>query len=95
MTFIPGRICTPLTEDAYQARMSDFHREARKGRKVNCPICQEELAVGSLKGHLASQHDHYQCFLAPDSEQEGSETGQKWKARFYPEEGTFRCPVPG
>ena len=36
MTFVPGHIRTPLTEEAYQARMSDFYREERKGRRVSC-----------------------------------------------------------
>ena len=54
--FVPGRIRTPLTEEAYQARMSDFHREDRKGRRVSCHVCQEEMAVGLLKSHLATQH---------------------------------------
>ena len=39
MTFVPGRVRTPLTEEAYQACMSNFHREERRGRRVTCPIC--------------------------------------------------------
>ena len=57
MTFVPGRVRTPLSEDAYQARMLDQHCEEKKGRKVHCHLCNKELAVGSLDGHLASQHD--------------------------------------
>ena len=34
MAFVPDRIRTPLTEEAYQARMLDFYKEERKGRKV-------------------------------------------------------------
>ena len=57
---VAGRIRTPLSEDAYEARMSDLHRKERKGRRVQCPTCGKSLAVGSLRGHLASQHDQYQ-----------------------------------
>ena len=34
MAFVPDRLRTPLTEEAYQARMLDFYREERKGCKV-------------------------------------------------------------
>ena len=95
MTFVPGRVRTPLLEDAYQARMSNHHREEKKGRKVNCHICRKELAVGSLAGHLASQYDTYQCFLSPGAAKGAPKRGQRYEALFYPEEGTFWCPVPG
>ena len=68
MMVVPGRIWTPLTKEAYQVRMSDCHQEERKGRRVACHVCQEEMAVGSLKSHLATQHDVYQCFVAPGAE---------------------------
>ena len=73
MICVAGRICTPLDQDAYEARMSDLHRAERKGRKVECPTCGEPLAVGSLCSHLASQHDQYQCFLGPEAGEEGAE----------------------
>ena len=68
---LAGRILTHLDQDAYEARMSDLHRAERKGRKVECPTCGEPLAVGSLRSHLASQHNQYQCFLAPEAGEEG------------------------
>ena len=34
MVFVPDCIHTLLTEEAYQARMLDFYKEERKGRKV-------------------------------------------------------------
>ena len=90
MTFVPGRIRTPLTEEAYQARMSDFHREERKGCRVVCHVCEEEMAVGSLASHLATQHDIYQCYVAPGANQAGSGDGTTWTARFFPAEGAYR-----
>ena len=59
MACVPGRIRTPLTKEAYQTHMSDFHREERKGRRVMCHACQEEMAVESPKSNLATQHDVY------------------------------------
>ena len=90
MTFVPGRIRTPLTKEAYQARMSDFHREERKDRRVVYHVYQEEMAVGSLVSHLATQHDVYQCFVAPGADRAGSGDGTTWTARFFPAEGAYR-----
>ena len=59
MTFVTGRILTPLTKEAYQARMSDFQGEEKKGRRVSCHVCKKEMVVESLKSHLATQHDVY------------------------------------
>ena len=59
MVFVPAHIRGPLTEESYQARMSDFHREERKGRRVSCHVCKKEMVVESLKSHLATQHDVY------------------------------------
>ena len=74
--------------------MSELHREERKGRRVPCHVCQEEMAVGSLASHLATQHDVYQCFVAPGAERAGAGDGATLEARFYPAEGAYRCPVP-
>ena len=67
MVFLPGRIRTPLTEEGYEARMVDTFREERAGRKVTCPICPDVLATGSLRSHLATQHDAHPCFIVKDS----------------------------
>ena len=75
MAFVLGRIRTPLTKEAYQARMLDFHREERKGRRVSCHVCQEEMAVGLLKSRLATQHNIYQCFVALGAGQAGLGNG--------------------
>ena len=85
MTFVPGHVRTPLAEKAYQARMSEFHQ--RKGRRGSCHVCQEKMAVGFLKSHLATQHNVYQCFVARGANQAGSRDGMTWTARFFPAEG--------
>ena len=89
-----GRIRTPLTQDAYEPCMLDLHRAERKERRVECPTCGKSLAVGSLRGHLASQHDQYQCFLSPVAQGEGGGDPICWEAVHYPAEGAYRCPVP-
>ena len=66
MVFLPGRIRTPLTAEAYGARMVDTFREEKVGRKVTCPLCPDVLASGSLRSHLATQHDAKPCFLIKD-----------------------------
>ena len=50
--FLPGRIRTCLTSEAYEARMGDLYREERRGRKVSCQECRQHMAVGSLRSHL-------------------------------------------
>ena len=57
MVFLPGKIRTPLTAEAHEARMHDTFRAERTGRKVDCHICHSILAVGSLRSHLSTQHD--------------------------------------
>ena len=39
MVFLPGKIRTLLTVEAYEARMDDTFRAERTGRKVDCHIC--------------------------------------------------------
>ena len=59
MVFLPGRIRTPLTAEAYEARMNDTFRAEKTGRRVECHICHSSMAVGSLRSHLSTQHDVY------------------------------------
>ena len=73
MVFLPGRIRTGLSEDAYLARMDALHRESRKRRRVECHVCRRELAHGSLAGHLARQHGIYHAHLMADEEREAEE----------------------
>ena len=69
MVFLPGKIRTPLTAEAYEARMDDIFRAEKTGRRVECHICQSSLAVGSLRSHLSTQHDEYQCFVVKVSQE--------------------------
>ena len=75
--------------------MSDLHRAERKGRKVECPTCDEPLVVRSLRSHLTSQHDQYQYFLAPEVGEEGAETptgGRRSSTRRRESTGA-PCPI--
>ena len=73
----------------------DFHGKG-KGRKVECSECGKLLAAETLAGHLAKQHDVYQSFVL-EKEQDGKPppSPRRWDATYYPEEGCYRCPVPG
>ena len=44
MVFLPGRIRTVSSEDAYLTRMDALHRESRKGRPVECHVCRKDFA---------------------------------------------------
>ena len=63
MVFLPGRIRTCLTEDAYLSRLDALHRAARKGGTVSCHVCGLALRKGSLASHLATQHGVYHSHL--------------------------------
>ena len=51
-----------ISETAYRARTDEDFRGEGKGQKVECSKCGKELAVGSLAGDIAKQHDIYQSF---------------------------------
>ena len=95
MVFVPGKIGTFLSEKSCRARMDEDFRGEGTGRKVECSEWGKELAVGSLAGHLAKQHDIYQSFAM--AERDGTPppppSGQ-WDATNYPAENCYRCPVP-
>ena len=46
MVFLPGRIRTGLSEDAYLSRIDALYRESRKGRRVECHVCRKEFSRG-------------------------------------------------
>ena len=50
--------------------------------------------MGSLRSHLATQHDIYQCFVVKDSQEGPVSPPWRMTASFFPEEGEFCCPVP-
>ena len=94
MIFVSGKIHTSLTEAAYRVRMEEEFRGINKGRKVECSECGMVLAVGSLAAHQASQHDIYQSFVVEEKGQGAPPPLRRWDARYYPDEGYYRCPVP-
>ena len=65
MVFLPGRIRTCLTADAYKARMGELYREERRGRKVSCQECRQRMTTGSLWSHIKTQHSVYTLFALP------------------------------
>ena len=94
MVFLPGRIRTPLTAESYEARMDEEFRAEKTGRRVNCHICRSSLAVGSLRSHLATQHNVYQCFVVKGSQEWPLPPPRRMTASFFPEKWKFRCPAP-
>ena len=62
MPFLPGTIRICLSEDSCHAQMDDHFRKSHQGRRVNCDLCDQEVAVGLLWSHLELQHDVYRLF---------------------------------
>ena len=71
ITFMPGKIPTFLLDTTYRAQIDEDFRGKGKDRKVECNECCKMLAVGSLAGHLAKQHNVHQSFVM-EEEQDGS-----------------------
>ena len=94
MVFLPGKIRTSLSEEAYKARMEEDFRGKRKGRKVECGECGALLAVGSLAKHQETQHDIFQSFVLEEGQGGSPPSPRHWTAAHFPEEGCYRCPVP-
>ena len=102
MIFLPGRIRTGLSEDAYLARMDALHRESRKGRRAECHVCRKVFARGSLASHLATQHGIYHVHSMATEEEDAEEActtvpakPATWTGIHYPATGKWGCPVPG
>ena len=94
MVFLPGRIRTCLTAESYEGRMRDLFREERRGRKVSCQECGQQMAVGSLRSHLETQHDVYTSFALPAGATPPV-APRRLAATYGVGEGKYRCPVPG
>ena len=93
--FLPGKLRTPLSAASYESKMDWEFRERRAGQRVDCTICHANLAVGSLRSHLVTQHDVHQNFVPPDVEPVDPRTWV-YTASWYPADGKaglFRCPV--
>ena len=54
MTFMPGKIRTVLSEDAYRDRTSNTFCKERKGGGVQYHVYGQSMAVGFSAKHLAS-----------------------------------------
>ena len=96
ITFMPGKIPTFLLDTTYHAHIDEDFRGKGNGLKVECNECDKMLAVGSLAGHLAKQHNVHQSFVM-EEEQDGSPPPllRWWEAPHYLVEGCYCCPVPG
>ena len=58
MVFLPGSIRTYYSEDAHKRKLEgqgDTYRQ-RKRRRVACTECGKDLAAGSIRSHMRSQH---------------------------------------
>ena len=61
MVFLPGRILTCLTVDAYEVCMGDLYHEDCRGHTVSCQEYGQQMAMGSLltvPPQDTSQHLH-------------------------------------
>jgi hypothetical protein len=93
MVFLPGRIRTYLSSDAWEARVDDLYQEERRGREVSCQEYRAEMAVGSLRSHLETQHNVYTSFALRATDTAPPEAPRHLTA--VKREGKYRCPVLG
>ena len=64
MVCIPGRTRTRLKDDVYNiSRKGLLAQEDWHTRRVECDICNQDLAASSLASHLDTQHDVYCSFV--------------------------------
>ena len=57
ITFLPGKIHNHLTEERYRTSRDNHFQKRLKGRRVNCNLCNADLAVGLVQSHFETQHD--------------------------------------
>ena len=94
MVCIPGKIRTSLTDEVYNCcRVGYETRRDRAKRRVQCDICDAELAEASLSSHLATQHDVYRSKVICQDLliERPAATYSAIPAGL----GKFYCPVPG
>ena len=82
MAFLPGAIRTRLSEDGYRAQMDNHFRNSCKGCRVNCNLCNQELAVGLLRSHLETQHDVYRSFALAKARVAVDKAPEEYDARY-------------
>ena len=93
-------ICQPISTEAYQRRWtckgtcSSWKERNRLWQKerITCPLCNKELAVGSLPGHLQRHglSGKLQLYMEPTSY-----TPTLHTATFCGAQLPLPCPVPG
>ena len=59
---------------------------------MKCDLCDMEMAAGSLRSHLETQHDTYRYFVLDGGEEENE--GRTYEARRDLATGRWPCPVP-
>ena len=78
MTFLPGKIRTCLSEQSYAQRMEGLGSRTRvETRRTTCYKCGAELAAGSLRRHLSTQHDVHHQYVPPRRLDEAVEDGEE------------------
>ena len=101
MVCVPGRIRTRLTDDVYNnSHKGLLAREDWHNRRVECNICNQDLAASSLTSHLETQHDVYRSFvldrdLTKTEEKERTTDGEMrvYTGNFSHVSNRFECPV--
>ena len=91
MVFLPGRIKTCLTEEAYRSRMDPSARETNRGWRVTCQLSKLEVAATYLVTHLEVQHDARHTYVR---EEICHPAPRSFVARAAPGRGMWHCPVP-
>ena len=92
MICTPGYIATQMSDQQYRRRMrgtGQTYRE-RQRRRVECSLCNRNLAAASLPSHMLSQHGvvHQDNQPAPPEEQ-----ARDYRVSFPPHLDSIECPV--
>ena len=95
VTFLPGKISTCLMEEGYNARVDAQFWKSREGRRVSCDQCDADLAAGSLRSHLETQHDIFRSYVLVGQAAAEEEEPGTYVTNSCTTLGRFKCPVPG
>ena len=91
-----GNLRLQLSSPAYKRRMDgtgDSYREAKR-RKVDCPVCHQELQAASLARHLHSRHgDSHRPYKRRKLLEEADCAPVRYFAYSPTRRGFIRCPV--
>ena len=96
MICVPGKIRTRLLEDVYaNSREGLGNRRQWQKDRVECDHCGLELAAGSLRSHLETQHNVFRSLvLNKDLEVKGPSCTYRARA-IGPYRDSWDCPYPG